>query len=48
VYFVGRKIGGEDTVEPLTTRAEMYYNRLLWINDHKDEIIDIVKTRMLK
>lgn len=42
VYFVGRAVAGEDGIESLTTRAEMYYTRIKWIHEHKQDIIDIV------
>lgn len=42
VYFVGRAVAGEDTIDSLTSRAEMYYNRIVWIKENKDTIINIV------
>lgn len=41
VYFVGRAYAGEDTIDSLTTRAEMYFNRIKWIKDKKQDILDI-------
>ena len=45
VYFVGRAVSGEDSIDSLTTRAEMYYNRIQWIKTHKNEIIKIVTNK---
>ena len=42
VYFVGRGVSGEDSFDALTTRAEMYYNRIQWIKTHQQDIVDIV------
>jgi len=42
VYFVGRAVAGEDSIDSLTTRAEMYYNRIQWIKTNKGKIVDII------
>ena len=44
VYFVGRAVSGEDSIDSLTTRAEMYYNRIAWIKSHQDDIINIIES----
>jgi len=41
VFFVGRGISGEDTFDALTTRAKMYYERIQWIKDNRQKIVDI-------
>ena len=41
VFFVGRGISGEDTFDALTTRAQMYYERIQWIKDNRKKIVDI-------
>ena len=41
VYFVGRAMAGEDSIDSLTTRAEMYYNRIKWIKEHYENIVAI-------
>ena len=41
VYFVGRAMAGEDSIDSLTTRAEMYYNRIKWIKEHYSDIVGI-------
>ena len=42
VYFVGRAVAGEDGIESLTTRAEMYYKRIKWIKERRNQIIDAI------
>ena len=44
VYFVGRAMAGEDSIDSLTTRAEMYYNRIKWIKEREQDIVNIVKS----
>lgn len=46
VYFVGRAYAGEDTIDSLTSRAEMYYNRIKWIKEQRQTIIDIVAEKI--
>lgn len=46
VYFVGRALSGQDTIASLTTRADMYAQRVLWVNDNKDRITECVAKRM--
>lgn len=47
VYFVGRAVAGEDGIESLTTRAEMYYKRIKWIKEHRDELIQVIVSKYL-
>ena len=46
VYFVGRALSGQDTIASLTTRADMYAQRVLWVNDNRDRITECVAKRM--
>lgn len=46
VYFVGRAISGQDTIASLTSRADMYAQRVLWVNENKDRITECVAKRM--
>lgn len=41
VFFVGRGISDEDTFDALTTRAKMYYERIQWIKDNRQKIVNI-------
>jgi len=49
VYFVGRAITGEDTIDALTTRANMYAERIVWVREHESEIVktilDLMKSK---
>jgi homoserine kinase type II len=47
VYFVGRAYAGEDTIDSLTSRAEMYFNRIKWIKEQRQTIIDIVAEKII-
>lgn len=45
IYFVGRAIAGEDDISSLTTRAQMYADRVAWIIRNRDVITqDIYKS----
>ena len=35
VYFAGRALAGEDSVEPLRGRAELYANRCKWLDENE-------------
>lgn len=48
VYFVGRAISGQDTIATLTSRADMYAQRVTWVNENKDRISECVASRMRK
>ena len=39
VYFVGRAISGEDSIEPITGRAKVYAKRCDWLVDHGDALV---------
>lgn len=42
IYFVGRAISGEDTIDSLTTRADMYATRMEWVSANRQRIIDCI------
>jgi Ser/Thr protein kinase RdoA (MazF antagonist) len=46
VYFVGRAIAKEDSIDSLTTRAESYANRVRWIFNNRQAIVDMITTKM--
>lgn len=47
-YFVGRAIAGEDSIEPLTGRAEIYANRLRWIEARRSWMVEQLSTKLLQ
>ena len=48
VYFVGRAISGEDTIEQLTDRAGGYAKRCTWINSNGDRLIESLRAHLGK
>lgn len=48
VFFVGRTLTGEDEPQQLTKRAAMYNSRIEWINEHRQELIDLITNEMNK
>lgn len=46
VYFVGRAISGQDNISSLTSRADMYAQRVLWVNENKHRISECILSRM--
>ena len=46
VYFVGRAISGQDNISSLTSRADMYAQRVLWVNENKNRISECIVRRM--
>lgn len=46
VYFVGRALSGQDTIASLTTRADMYAQRVIWVNENRERITECVAKRM--
>lgn len=42
VYFVGRAVCGEDTIEPIVGRAAIYAKRCTWLVDHNDAIVKLL------
>ena len=43
VYFVGRAIAGEDTIEPIRGRAAIYAKRCRFLTEHKPAIIEALR-----
>lgn len=39
VYFVGRAIAGEDSIEPISGRAGVYAKRCRWLVQHEAELV---------
>ncbi|EKX38274.1 hypothetical protein GUITHDRAFT_97019 [Guillardia theta CCMP2712] len=39
LYFIGRALAKEDTIEALTSRADMYAERIQWVNANRQAII---------
>ena len=48
VYFVGRALGKEDSIDALTSRAATYAGRVQWIKDNSQAIIDLITLKMNK
>eukprot|EP01041_Mallomonas_annulata_P005582 gene5582-11242_t len=48
IYFVGRAIAGEDDILALTSRAQMYADRIKWINDNRADIVSMMKENAKK
>lgn len=46
VYFVGRAIANEDSIDSLTTRAKTYADRVMWIKKNSQAIQDMVGAKM--
>jgi homoserine kinase type II len=46
VYFVGRAISGQDNISSLTSRADMYAQRIVWVNKNKSRISESIVRRM--
>jgi homoserine kinase type II len=46
VYFVGRKIAGEDDISSLTTRIETYCNRVEWVKANAELISNRIIEKM--
>lgn len=46
VYFVGRAIAKEDSIDSLTTRIENYVGRIKWQNENADAVISMIKSKM--
>ncbi len=48
VYFAGRAYAGEDVYDCLTTRAEMYSNRIKWIEEKKGWMQQVLREHVLE
>lgn len=46
IYFVGRALSGEDTIDSLTSRAEMYATRMEWVSANRQRIVDCIAQQM--
>ena len=46
VYFVGRAIAKEDSIESLTKRADMYAQRMVWVRDNREKIVESIRSRL--
>ena len=44
VYFAGRALAGEDSVEPLRGRADVYARRCKWLDEHNDWFVGLLQT----
>ena len=40
VYFVGRAVAKEDSIKSLTKRADMYAQRMVWVRDNREKIVE--------
>ena len=46
IYFAGRAWAGEDSIEPLTSRAEMYAERIRWCAETRDWIVALLDEKL--
>jgi len=46
IYFVGRALAGEDTIDALTSRADMYAARMVWVRENRQKIVDCISAKM--
>ena len=46
VYFVGRALARESSIEDLTTRAQTYANRVNWLKQNAEEIRALVRAHV--
>eukprot|EP00955_Chlamydomonas_euryale_P077133 362866-Chlamydomonas_euryale.AAC.4 len=46
IYFTGRAIAGEDSLESLTSRAPAYARRVKWVNANRDAIQSAIEAKM--
>jgi homoserine kinase type II len=46
VYFVGRASAGEDSIEALTKRADMYSDRIVWVRENRASIAESCASKM--
>mmetsp|Transcript_17429 Transcript_17429/g.32889 ORF Transcript_17429/g.32889 Transcript_17429/m.32889 type:complete len:418 (-) Transcript_17429:148-1401(-) len=46
VYFVGRAAAGEDSINSLTKRADMYADRMVWVSANRQKIVDSISAKM--
>ena len=43
IYFVGRALGGEDSISSLTTRIGDYAKRVRWINANGEQLVRVLR-----
>ena len=46
VYFTGRAIAGEDSLDSLTSRAATYAKRVKWVNANQEAIRETIRNKM--
>ncbi|KAF5841333.1 kinase-like domain-containing protein [Dunaliella salina] len=46
VYFTGRAVGKEDSIEALTSRAGQYAKRVRWVNANREKLVGAIKDKM--
>uniref|UniRef100_A0A7S3RAN5 Aminoglycoside phosphotransferase domain-containing protein n=1 Tax=Dunaliella tertiolecta TaxID=3047 RepID=A0A7S3RAN5_DUNTE len=46
VYFTGRAVGKEDSIEALTSRAAQYAKRVRWVNANREKLVGAIKDKM--
>lgn len=46
LFFIGRSLAGEDTIEAFTKRAKMYADRVVWVNSNRQAITDAICSQM--
>lgn len=46
VYFTGRAMAGEDSLESLTSRAGSYAKRVRWVNANRQAVVDTIQEKM--
>ena len=42
----GRAIAGEDSIEELTSRADVYAQRMIWVRENRQRIVDCITAAM--
>ena len=46
VYFTGRAIAGEDSLDSLTSRAATYAKRVKWVNANREAIRSTIRNKV--
>lgn len=47
IYFVGRALAKEDSIESLTSRAVSYAKRITWVNANRVAISSAIRSKMV-
>ena len=42
----GRAIAKEDSIKSLTKRADTYAQRMVWVRDNREKIVECIRARM--